>query len=493
MYRLARQQVTQGNRDFALDIIKNANAELRSGDKGRAGTILAMGLATLSPSSASTKAALALEDRKTESTSLPEALHAGWRANFEGGVAALIFYFTDRLLTLKQAGGDHGLPPLNNFLHGTLPSAHDLCIEGRPDEALAALRAAPAYQSVLNLFQTPIRASGSNDVASRALSMGHKELDKFTTIVNGDDDAPAGTSGQNIRYARENPDVIRTRGLVQSVGADLFRLGAYSEVLATVRPPVPPRDVVGSAPINVGPNAGGNNQGTSAVVSPLLPDALHAGWLDNLGKSFTALVARAERRLDRLEEHVGVWPRVEPRDRELFDAMCKEGKSVSEHILKMASMRDRLGYTREAFAKSGLYVKPAETTMMKYRRAITDSTMLGAQGDYINAIATLRSAPWHESILRYGASEFPSSQSKAALRVLASAHTDLDRFTDHVNGDEEGSTPREQIMLSHARNNPDVIRIRGLVQSIAAELYRAGDFDAVHEVLRPPLPPRPSA
>jgi len=492
MYRVARQQVTLGYRDFAVDTIKNANTALRSGDKARAGTILAMGLATFRSPNTSAMAASVPDERAVVSTSLPETLHAGWQANLGRGVTALISHFGAQLTERMQAFDGYYAPDHKDS-YDAFENAAALNNEGRHDEALMALRAAPHYQSGLHYFRAQTKVIGSDHAASRALSMGHEELDKFTTLVNGDAAAPAGASGQNISYARGNPDVIRTRGLVQSVGADLFRLGAYSEVLATVRPPVPPRIVPDSAPINVGPNAGGNTQGTRAVASPLLPDALHAGWLDNLGKSFTALVARAERRLDRLEEHVGVGLRVESRDRELFDAMREERQSIAEHILKMASMRDRLGYTREAFAKSGLYVKPEETTMMKYRRAITDSTMLGAQGDYINALATLRSAPWHESILRYGVSEFPSSQSKAALRVLASSHTDLDRFTDHVNGDDEGSTPHEQIILSHARNNPDVIRIRGMLQSIAAELYRAGDFDAVHEVLRPPLPPRPSA
>lgn len=119
--------------------------------------------------------------------------------------------------------------------------------EGRHDEALMALRASPRYQSHLH-FRAQTKVPGSDHAASRALSMGHEELDKFTTLVNGDGDAPAGVSGQNISYARENPDVIRTRGLVQSVGADLFRLGAYRDVLVTVRPPIPPRIVAGSVP-----------------------------------------------------------------------------------------------------------------------------------------------------------------------------------------------------------------------------------------------------
>jgi len=242
-------------RDFAMDTVKNANAALRSGDKARAGTILATGLATLVP----TRVAAAGDDAAFN----PDILHEGWQANLARGVTALIARADDQLHKVQlDANTDvvHGHPSREGLLEALIRFDGDITAtyrhaitraavlnnEGRHDEALAALREAPAHQAIMNHFAVPTGAPGS-DGSHRALSTADEALYRFQTLVNGDDTA-TGILGQQVSYARDNPDVLRIRGLVQSVGAELFRVGAYRDVLDTVRPPVPPRIVAGSAP-----------------------------------------------------------------------------------------------------------------------------------------------------------------------------------------------------------------------------------------------------
>ncbi|WP_250626651.1 hypothetical protein [Pinirhizobacter soli] len=119
--------------------------------------------------------------------------------------------------------------------------------EGRHGEALAVLRADRAYQDIMAYFGAPEDASGSTQ-ARFDLAVWDSELNSFQTLVNGASEAPAGAFGAYVSHGRENPDVLRTRGLIQSVGTELFRIGAYSDVQDTVRPPVPLSIVAGPVP-----------------------------------------------------------------------------------------------------------------------------------------------------------------------------------------------------------------------------------------------------
>ena len=188
---------------------------------------------------------------------------AGWRANLGRGVSALIARVDDQLHRVQldaNANIVHDQPSRDALLKairadGSITAAYRHAItnaavlynQGRRDEALAMLRDAPAHQDIATYFTVSGGTRGS-DSAHRALSTAHDELDKFQALVNGDGEAPIGALGRQMSHARENPDVLCTRGLVQSVGAELFRIGAYSEVLATVRPPLPPRTVDGPLP-----------------------------------------------------------------------------------------------------------------------------------------------------------------------------------------------------------------------------------------------------
>jgi len=253
MFGIARRE-SGARHEFALDTIKNADRARRNGDNTAAGKILATGLATFFP-----KTAVAGSDTPSKF----DAIHAGWQANLGRGVTALIARVDDQLHKVQfDANADvvHGEPSRDALLeairgNGGITTAYRHAIteaarlnnEGRHDEALLALRTAPAHQDIMAYFGAPPRAPGS-DKAQRALSTAHEALYAFGNLVNGDDEAPSGLMGQQVSYARENPDLLRTRGLVQSVGAELFSVGAYSDVLDTVLPPVPPRIVGGPMP-----------------------------------------------------------------------------------------------------------------------------------------------------------------------------------------------------------------------------------------------------
>ena len=244
MFGLARRE-SGARREFAIDAVKNANAAFRSGDQVLAGKILATGLATFFPVRIT-----------ADTASLPEVLHAGWQANFGRGVTALIDRVHDQLYRLhRDVSTDvvHGDPSRDALLEairedGSMTVAYRHAItkaaglnnEGRHEEALATLRTVPMHQSMMAYFAVPVATPGS-EVADRILTAAHKELDKLGTLVNGDHEVAIGSLGQQVSYARENPDVLRTRGLIQSVGAELFRRGAYDDAMNTVRPPVPPR------------------------------------------------------------------------------------------------------------------------------------------------------------------------------------------------------------------------------------------------------------
>ena len=254
MFGVARRE-SGARREFAIGTIENANAAVRSGDKTRAETILATGLATFFPIREATAGG--------DTTFKPDALHAGWQANLGRGVTALIARVDDQLHKLQlDANADvvHGHPSRDALLEkvqedGSITATYRHAItnaavlnnEGRHDEALAALRTVPAHQAIMTYFAGPAGAPGSNK-AYHALSTAHEALHGFQDLVNGDGDAPSGFLGQQVSYAREHPDVLRTRGLVQSVAAELFRVGAYLDVLDMVPPPVPPRIGAGSAP-----------------------------------------------------------------------------------------------------------------------------------------------------------------------------------------------------------------------------------------------------
>lgn len=241
--------------EYALDTIKKAERERSNGNKTASYTYLALGLATLCP----TTAAVAGSDTPFKLG----AMHAGWQANLGRGVTALIARADDQLHKLQlDANTDvvHGEPSRDALLEAirenagitaayrhAITKAALLNNEGRHDEALTALRTAPKHRDIMAYFAAPSRAPGS-DKAQSVLSTAHEALYAFGNLVNGDDDAPSGFLGQQVSYARENPDLLRTRGLVQSVGAELFRVGAYSDVLDTVLPPVPPRIVAGYTP-----------------------------------------------------------------------------------------------------------------------------------------------------------------------------------------------------------------------------------------------------
>jgi hypothetical protein len=256
----AVRQTSGQTRQFAGRELERATAARRSGNKELAREILTMGLATLfplkvavdgkatSPTNRSggeseakpSKATPVLDPRATASMSRPEALHAGWQANLSRGVAALIARLDEHLHRQQRAVGElHVADYLDDY--AAFRQAATLNDAGRPEDAVDLLRARPGYQSFLRHVQDLSEPSSSYDVAFRALSLGRESLDRFRALVDSNESVPAGMSGQNISYARENPEVVYTRWLVQTVGVDLMRLGAHSDVLATLRPPVPAR------------------------------------------------------------------------------------------------------------------------------------------------------------------------------------------------------------------------------------------------------------
>ena len=261
--------------EFARDTVNKANAAFRSGDTKGARTLLATGIATLCPArvaaggddtrpatsptlaaqslaASSSKAVSTSEERTPVSTFLPEAMHAGWRANLGRGVAALIARAEGLLPRVEidaDAGivnGDTSRDALLDAIRrdGSITASYRQAITnaaalnngGRHDEALAVLRADPKHQDIMAYFAAPDGAFGSGQ-AFFDLSVWDSELNRFQTLVSGDGDAPSGAFGAYVSYAREHPDVLQTRGLVQSVGAELFRIGAYRAVLDTVLPP----------------------------------------------------------------------------------------------------------------------------------------------------------------------------------------------------------------------------------------------------------------
>lgn len=255
MFGIARRE-SGARHEFALDTIKNADRARRNGDNTAAGKILATGLATFFP-----KTAVAGSDTPSKF----DAIHAGWQANLGRGVTALIARVDDQLHKVQfDANADvvHGEPSRDALLeairgNGGITTAYRHAIteaarlnnEGRHDEALLALRTAPAHQDIMAYFAVPPGAPGS-DEAQGALSREHEGIYAIQNLANDDDDndGPSGILGELVSYVRENPDLLRTRGLVQSVGAELFRVGAYSDVLDTVLAPVPPRIVAGPTP-----------------------------------------------------------------------------------------------------------------------------------------------------------------------------------------------------------------------------------------------------
>jgi hypothetical protein len=244
----AHQDISGTRREFATNIVEDSNAALRSGNKKLAGHILATGLATVLPAWRG-----AVND---ENISMPEALHRGWQGNLGRGVSALIASADQKLhLVQFEANADlvHGNPFRDalldairenpritvNYRH-SITNAALLNNEGRHGEALATLRSSPHHEPIMSYSNAP-SSTPSSDVASRDLSTAHERLYMFGNFVNGDGEAPPGAIGQEVQYARDNPDALAIRGLVQSVGAELYRIGAYREVLDTVRPPLPPK------------------------------------------------------------------------------------------------------------------------------------------------------------------------------------------------------------------------------------------------------------
>lgn len=237
-------------RELAMNTYNRSTDALRRGDQALSGKILATGLAVFFPVRAA-----------ADTAALPEALHAGWQANFGRGVTALIDRVHDQLWRLNSDVGTdvvHGdstrdalLESIRNdggitvaYRHA-ITKAAGLNNEGRHEEALAALRAVPLHQDMMTYFAAPAGTPVSQ-VAERTLNAAHNEFHKFQARVNGNDDLTHDSLDRQVSYARENPDALRMRGLVQSLGEDLFRSGAYEGVLDTVRPPVPPRLVAGS-------------------------------------------------------------------------------------------------------------------------------------------------------------------------------------------------------------------------------------------------------
>lgn len=254
MLSVARRE--SGHRgEFARDTVNRANAAFRSGDEVRARSILATGLSTFFP----TRVAASSD----ESASKSAAMHTGWQANLGRGVTALIAH-AERLLGTLQfdadidiVNGDASRDALLDSIRKdggitavyrqAITNADALNNEGRHDEALAVLRADPTHQDIMAYFAAPDGAPDSRQAFS-VLSAWHIELHRFQTLVNGESEVPDGAFGAYVSYARENPNVLQTRALVQSVGADLYRIGAYRDARETVRPLVPPRIVAGSAP-----------------------------------------------------------------------------------------------------------------------------------------------------------------------------------------------------------------------------------------------------
>jgi rhodanese-related sulfurtransferase len=265
---------------FAANILRDAGTALRNEDMATANDILAKGMKVLfaavpatgeysttsaasetaveqARKAASAEAATAPEQRKPESTALAAALHAGWEANLGRGVRTLIESFeaqanSDRRDMYREVLDGH--PSREKLLDATREDSRLLredrfaCIsarhfnkEGRDACALDELRQAPSYERIMKRFEASFGVPEA-DEAKRALSASSKEFDLFRTLVESDEEIPAGVAGKQVRYARENPSVLHTRQRILSVAEDLFRLHAYDQVSSTLQPPVPPRD-----------------------------------------------------------------------------------------------------------------------------------------------------------------------------------------------------------------------------------------------------------
>ncbi|WP_250634133.1 hypothetical protein [Pinirhizobacter soli] len=486
---LEKAQLKPGaSREFAINIVKNAGAARCKGDYALAGHILATGLATFFSASG----AAAGDDTPSK----PDAVHAGWQANLGRGVAALIARAETQLQMVQQDANadvvDHhpsrdGLLEALIRFDGGITATYRLAIvratmltnEGRHDEALAALREAPAHQAIMNHFAAPVGAPGS-DSSLRALSTAHDALDKFQTLVNGDDDAPTGSLGQQVSYARDNPDVLRVRGLVQSVGAELFRVGDYGAVLDTVRPPLPPRVSAGGQATCFPPSAAAGGGDTSAATSPTLvaqslaasstnlapelakratvseslPEILHAGWRANLGRGVTALIAQFDTQLTKLRQDIY---------RNVVD-----GHSSRDALLEATREDSRM--------------------MVENRFAIRYAEKLSDKGAHDKALVVLREAPEYQRVMmNFKVSS--GAEADAADHALSTSRDALSSFQAVVDddGNPAGVVDEE---VKYARENPDVLRTRELVRSVGDELFRLGAYREVLTTVRPPVPPR---
>ncbi|WP_331521177.1 hypothetical protein [Pinirhizobacter sp.] len=246
--RKACEDESGARRGITLKILNIASGVRRLSNDVQAERIVTAGKNTFFGTKVAAAAVGAVKSR-------PEILHEGWQANLRNGITALIKRAGEQVFQVQSdasLGVKREQRSSDAFLNAIrvdsskLKPYYDAIIDatklnkaGRHKEALDLLRDAPDHQKIMAYFRVPPGAHGS-EKADRALSHANEARESFHALVDGHAE-PAGVLGQQVAYARKNPDVLGTRGLVQSVAAELYLVGAYNDVIATLLPPVPPR------------------------------------------------------------------------------------------------------------------------------------------------------------------------------------------------------------------------------------------------------------